>query len=71
MFANWELELLCSTFLSVNGTCCSQIGHLGTDFAPFFYAFQFGSEMNLSFVNEANNRAHSDLLGQVWLLSVS
>ena len=40
---------------------------LGTDFKPFCFAFLFYFEIRVSLLNEANNRARTDLLGQVWL----
>ena len=53
--------------LSEETIFCSQIGHLETYFGPFFYAFPCCSQIKVPFVNEANNRARSDLLGRVCL----
>ena len=54
-------------YISVNGTYCSQIGDFGTDFGPFCFALIFWSQIKVSFLNKAKNRARTDLLGQVWL----
>ena len=51
------------------GPLCEECecGHLETYFGPFFYAFPCCSQIKVPFVNEANNRARSDLLGRVSL----
>ena len=50
----------------MNGTYRSLIGDLGRDFGPVFLVFLFYSQIEESF-NEANNRASTDLLGQIRL----